>query len=67
MCVNYKLHTKGLPMLLVVNCMLLIYATGRTTNSGDKFWYILVIMVNIAFMAVDMFLLKPRNIYNDKG
>ena len=48
---NYILFKKGLPALLLVNCMMLIYAVSRTKNTGDAFWYILTIIVNIAFMA----------------
>lgn len=60
------LFRKGLPALLVVNCMMLLYAFHLTKNEGDAFWYILAIVTNIAFMCASELSLPPKRNRNKR-
>ncbi len=58
---NYKLFKVGLPVLLLTNNIMLIYAAYRSGNPGDSYWYLLTVCINIIFMAVHQLSLPPTH------
>lgn len=58
---KYKYHQRlrnsldlSIPYLLITNNLILIYVFYTSKNSGDQFWYILVVMLNIGWMILDL-------------
>ena len=56
---NYRLHAKVLPLLLLVNNAMLLYAAYSETNCD--YLYLLTVLINMGFMIVDEHTLTPTH------
>ena len=42
----------AIPTLITLNTLVMIYAAVITNNTGDRFWYVLVVIINMMYMLM---------------